>query len=266
MGSASTIVPQATFCIITLLHLVESIMMWSTTYARFGKGLSPKYDETTEMITIRQGDPKPFNSSGFFKFSSFQASGYIRATHESVGWSHFAYWVCFLVHFGCEIAIAVTNGKGCNAAKLLLNIAASLVAPFLFFINAFDTTSYNFVVCTVPSGFLDLAVLSYYGYIALGVVLGLVLFVFSRKDEDIRSCLCCFGIVSFLFWIIGGMILRISFPMIRSSPMALAISIVNLVGYVLEWIALVFVCIRDKQFYVLVIFTTESKDNEENEE
>ena len=144
-----------------------------------------------------------------------------------------------------------------NGAKLVLNIAASLVAPFLFFINAFDTTTYDFVVCTVPSGYLDLAVLSYYGYVALGIFLYIVFFVFSRQDSDMRACLCCFAVFSFLFWIIGGVILRISFPMIRSSRMALAISIVNVVGYLLEWIALLFVCIRDREFYVLVIFTTD---------
>lgn len=235
--------------------------MWSSTYARFNKLPTMRYDESKRMIVFNSDPIIPFNKTGTIYFSSFEYNGYNHATKTAVGWTHFTYWVCFLVHFICEIVIVFTNGEKYNFAKLLLNIAASLVAPFLFFINAFDTTSFNYLVCTVPIIYFDLAIIGYYGYVAIGLALFIIFFVASRSDTDLKACMCCVIITGFIIWISIGFILRISFPMVRSSSMALAISIINLVGYILEWIALIIISRRDREFYLIVIFLNEPADN-----
>jgi hypothetical protein len=224
------------------------------------------YDESTKMIVFGSGPIMPFNKTGTIHFSSFEYSGYNRVTNTAVGWTQFAYWVCFIVHFICEIVIVFTNGKKYNFAKLILNIAASLVAPFLIFINAFDTTSFNYLVCTIPTIYFDLAIVAYYGYIAVGVALFFIFFVASQSDNDLKACMCCVVIVAFVIWISIGFILRISFPMVRSSTMALGISIINLIGYILEWIALIAISLRDGEFYVIVIFDQEKQKPDETEE
>ncbi|CAF1124728.1 unnamed protein product [Didymodactylos carnosus] len=237
------------FLLAFLLNIIESIVMWSTTYPLFIHASKYTYDNQTKMIVKNNSVITPILPTSNHKliyYTKLQYNGINDVLNRGKVYTHIAYWTIFILHFIFLLQLVLGYQKKFN--QMFSFTCLSLLTTFIFFMNAFDFKSQEYLICSVPSFYLSFGVVTYYGYVAFAVV------VFAAGGgASAASGYGCGVCLVYLFYFcsatcaIIGLILKTSFPFISSSSSAQAVAWLNLCSYLLELTGVILLANRDRK-------------------
>ncbi|CAF0827800.1 unnamed protein product [Didymodactylos carnosus] len=237
------------FLLALLLNIIESIVMWSTTYPLFIHASKYTYDNQTKMIVKNNSVVKPLLPTSNHKliyYTKLQYNGINDVLNRAKVYTHIAYWTIFILHFIFLLGLVLGHQKKFN--RMFSFTCLSLLTTFILFMNAFDFKSQEYLICSVPSFYLTFGVVTYYGY----VVFALVVFA-AGGGAGATSGYGCGVCLVFLFYFcfatsaMIGFILKTSFPFISSSSSAQAVALLNLCSYLLELTGVILLTNRDRK-------------------